>query len=160
MQKQLLQNTIVIITSDHGQEFNDNKKGYWQHGGNFSKHQIKVPMLVFDPSIHPKTHQHLTLHYDLVPTIMQDVLGVTNKFSDYTIGQNIYTNHPRDWFVCGYNQKYSVIEKNRITNIYESGNYDITDEKLNSLDDDLNYEVISKAFEMNNSFFKKNSSSK
>ena len=36
--KGLLENTIIIITGDHGQEFNDNKKGYWEHGGNFSKY--------------------------------------------------------------------------------------------------------------------------
>ncbi|MBK9224510.1 MAG: sulfatase-like hydrolase/transferase [Flavobacterium sp.] len=49
-----LKNTIVVITSDHGQEFNDNKKGYWQHGGNFSDYQIGVPLLVFDASKTPK----------------------------------------------------------------------------------------------------------
>ncbi|MDP2514042.1 sulfatase-like hydrolase/transferase [Photobacterium damselae subsp. piscicida] len=26
-----LQNTIIVITSDHGQEFNDNKQNYWGH---------------------------------------------------------------------------------------------------------------------------------
>ena len=39
-EKNLLENTIIIITGDHGQEFNDNKKGYWLHGGNFSDYQI------------------------------------------------------------------------------------------------------------------------
>nr|WP_237729042.1 sulfatase-like hydrolase/transferase [Vibrio fluvialis] len=29
-----LENTIIVITSDHGQEFNDNHKNYWGHGSN------------------------------------------------------------------------------------------------------------------------------
>ena len=40
----LLDNTVIIITGDHGQEFNENKKNYWGHGSNFSDWQIKVPL--------------------------------------------------------------------------------------------------------------------
>ncbi len=151
--KNKLESTIIVITGDHGQEFNDNKKGYWQHGGNFSKFQIQVPMLIYDASKDPKKHSHLTLHYDIAPTIMQNYLGVTNKITDFSVGQNIFDHAKRDWFVCGYNQKYSVIEKNKITNIYASGSFDITDLKLNVLDQNLNYEVIQRAFDETNKFY-------
>lgn len=149
----LLDKTIVIITGDHGQEFNDNKKGYWQHAGNFSKYQIQVPMLIYDASKLPKKYNHQTLHYDVIPTLMSEYLGVTNSFKDYSLGQNIYLKSSRDWFVCGYNQKYSVIEKTKITNIYSSGLFEITDLNLNPLNEDLNFEVIERAFINTNKFY-------
>lgn len=151
-----LQNTIIVITGDHGQEFNDNKKGYWQHGGNFSKFQIQVPMLIYDASKSPKQYDYLTLHYDIVPTLMNHYLGTTNKAAEYSAGRDIYENKKRDWFVCGYNQKYSVIEQNQITNIYASGLFEITDQKLNTLSKDINYDVIENAFKETNKFYIKN----
>lgn len=158
--KNLLKNTIVIITSDHGQEFNDNKKGFWQHGGNFSPYQINVPMMIFDSEKAPKQFNHLTLHYDIIPTLMNSILGVKNAVSDYSVGQDLFNVRNRDWFVCGYNQKYSVVEKNKITNIYESGLYDVVDLKLNNLNKEINYEIVSKAFVDVNKFYKKQSDEK
>ena len=29
--------TIIVITADHGEEFNDTGKNYWGHNGNFTK---------------------------------------------------------------------------------------------------------------------------
>ncbi|MFD2908049.1 DUF3413 domain-containing protein [Flavobacterium ardleyense] len=148
-----LENTIIVITGDHGQEFNDNKKGYWQHGGNFSKFQIQVPMIIYDASKEAKQYNHLTLHYDIVPSLMKNYLGTTTNIGDFSVGQNIFESKKRDWFVCGYNQKYSVIEQNKITNIYTSGLFDITDLKLNILNHDLNYDVIEHAFADTNKFY-------
>lgn len=159
-EKKLLDNTIIVITGDHGQEFNDNKKGYWQHGGNFSKYQIQVPMLIFDSSKAKKEYTHLTLHYDITPTLMSSVLGVKNPIGDYSCGQDLYDTKERDWFVCGYNQKYSVIEKDKITNIYESGLFDVLDTNLNVIEQDLNYDIIEKALEITNKYYVKESAKK
>jgi membrane-anchored protein YejM (alkaline phosphatase superfamily) len=38
--------TIVLITGDHAQEFNENKKNFWGHNGNFSRWQVCVPLLM------------------------------------------------------------------------------------------------------------------
>jgi len=154
-EKKLLENTIIVITGDHGQEFNDNKKGYWQHGGNFSKYQIQVPMLLFDFSKPKQEYNHLTLHYDIVPTLMRSVLGVKNPIVEYSSGQDLYNTKERDWFVCGYNQKYSVIEKNKITNIHASGLFDILDKNLNPIEEDLDYDIIGKALEITNKYYVK-----
>lgn len=155
-EKQLLEDTIIIITGDHGQEFNDNKKGYWQHGGNYSKYQLKVPMLIYDASREAKQYNELSLHYDLAPTLMNSYLGVTTPITDYSIGQNLYNLTPRDWFVAGYNNNYAIIEKDRITKVFPTGLYEITDLELNNLmDAELHYEVIKKSLAEINKFYAK-----
>ena len=154
--KGVLKNTIVVITSDHGQEFNDNKKGYWQHGGNFSDYQIGVPMLVFDASKAPKIQSQQTLHYDIAPTMMKNYLGIENNFIDYSFGQDLYQPCHREGFICGYNQRFAIIEKNQIINIYPSGLFDATDKKLNALDDSkINYDRVSTELKNMNRFYKK-----
>lgn len=153
----LLENTIVVVTGDHGQEFNDNKKGYWNHGGNYSKYQTQVPFFIYDSSLKPTTFNHLTLHYDVTPTLLNNYLGVENEINEISIGQNLYNTRQRDWFICGYKNTYALIEPNRITKIHKSsGTYSITDKELNYLDNsDINYEYFKKALESINKFYKK-----
>ncbi|MXO33742.1 DUF3413 domain-containing protein [Apibacter sp. B3889] len=153
-EKKLLDSSIVVITGDHGQEFNDNKKGYWQHGGNFSDYQIGTPLIVFDASRPAKTYTHLTLHYDIIPTLMNTVLGGTNHYYDYSVGQNLYDCKNRKWFICGYNQKYAIIEKNMIINVYSSGMYDVVDKKLNPINENtVDFSVIKDAVIENSRFY-------
>lgn len=154
-EKGVLENTIVVITADHGQEFNDNKRGYWQHGGNFTDYQIHVPMMIFDASKPAKTYNEQTLHYDIAPTIMKNYLGVKNDVYDFSFGYDMYDPVARTSFICGYNQRFAIIEKKQITNIYPSGLFDVTDQKLNPLDDShINYELVSKEMKAMNRFYK------
>jgi membrane-anchored protein YejM (alkaline phosphatase superfamily) len=156
-QKGMLENTLIVITGDHGQEFNDCKKGYWQHGGNFSKFQIRTPMMVFDASKAPKTYHHQTIHYDITATLLKDYMGVQNDLNDFSFGKDLYVPNQRDYFICGYNQKFAIIEKNKITNIYPSGLFDVTDGLLNPLkDENINYDLVTEGLsEMNRFFVKK-----
>lgn len=91
-EKNLLENTIIIITGDHGQEFNENKKNYWGHSSNYSQYQINVPFMIYYPNIENpgKVYNHTTTHYDIVPTISKRFLGVENPYQDYSIGTDIY----------------------------------------------------------------------
>ncbi|WP_432671412.1 DUF3413 domain-containing protein [Flavobacterium sp. SM2513] len=155
--KNLLENSIIVITSDHGQEFNDLKKGYWQHGSNFGNYQIHVPMMLFDATKPPKTETELTLHYDLAPTILSNYLGVKNNFSDYSYGEDLFTiTNRRKYFICGYNQKFSIIESDKIMTISPSGNLNVMDKKLNKLsDENINYNLVLEGIQTVNKFYKK-----
>ena len=152
--KNKLENTIIIITSDHGQEFNDSKKGYWQHGGNFSKYQINTPFILYDFNKAPKKYNHLTLHYDIAPTIMSNYLGVNNSPKEYSSGKNLFDTSKRDFFICGYNQKFAIVETNRITNIYTSGLLDVVDNNLNVLDEEPNSEYLLQTMNEIRKFYK------
>jgi membrane-anchored protein YejM (alkaline phosphatase superfamily) len=94
-----LKNTIVIITGDHGQEVNETKTNSWGHNSNYSEYQIKVPLLVFWNGKPVARFDHLTTHFNLVPTLMKDALGCRNSELDYSSGVNLFDSTPRKWFV-------------------------------------------------------------
>lgn len=75
--KGFLNNSIVIFTSDHGEEFNDNGQNYWGHAGNFTPSQIHIPLLIHWPSQTPQQITHQTTSYDIVPTLLKRVFFVS-----------------------------------------------------------------------------------
>ncbi len=99
-EKGLLKNTWVLISGDHGQEMNDSHQNFWGHNSNYTDYQTQVPLVVFDPD--KKTTQtvdYFTSHYDIAPTLLQQVFGCTNPAEDYSIGQNLFDSTPRPFMV-------------------------------------------------------------
>lgn len=95
--KDAFANTFIIITSDHGEEFNDNGKGYWGHNSNFTPAQTRVPLLVHWPRQQMACEiTHITSHYDIVPTLLAEVLGVKNATSDYALGFSLMNSALRE----------------------------------------------------------------
>lgn len=104
-----LKDTIVIVTADHGEEFNDSKLNYWGHNGNFSKAQIKVPLTVYWPGMTPQTINYRTTAYDVSTTLMKRILNVQNPTQDYSVGRDLFETTPRDVFYAGsYNEDAMV----------------------------------------------------
>ena len=94
----MLDNTIVILTGDHGEEFNDNHKDYWGHTSNFSNVQLQTPLIVHWPRKQTQHFRYMTSHYDIVPTLIHEALGYTNPTSDYALGQSLFSDAPRTPF--------------------------------------------------------------
>ena len=88
--KELLKNTVVIITGDHGQELNDSKLNYWGHNSNFSEYQTKVPFIMHWPEKEPEVIKPTTSHYDLTPTIMKHVFNAVSDTKTYSIGRDLF----------------------------------------------------------------------
>ena len=138
-EKKLLDNTLVIITGDHGQEFNENHKNYGGHGSNYSPVQTHIPFLLYEPGEQPHTYHHRTTHYDFAPTLMNKVLGVTNPPSDYSMGHLITDTCPRNWHIVGDNLNYAfIVENHTILEKHPSGYIEISDSALNPLE---NYKI-------------------
>lgn len=143
-----LDDTVIIITGDHGEEFNDNKRGFWGHNGNFSPVQVQVPMLVSWPGRSDLQKQdYWTSHYDVAPTLLQDLLGCSGDPADYGIGTNLYTRQGRrDWLLVASYSRYAILEKDRITEIDAVGNYSIYDHTYTPFRDvELRYEAMLEA---------------
>lgn len=132
-------NTMTIVTSDHGEEFNDNKAGYWGHGSNFTSYQVAVPMAIKMPQQSSRTDiNKLSSHIDVVPTILTK-LGVNNSASDYANGVDLFdlpnqraglifssyksTAYLVDDFVYAFDFSVSSYHKNDVKKENEKYNY-------------------------------------
>lgn len=93
-QHQLLDNTIVILVGDHGEEFMEH--GFWGHNSTFVNEQIRTPLVIYAPNKPAAVIETMTSHADIVPTLMP-MLGVTNPKSDYSIGFNLFGDETRDY---------------------------------------------------------------
>ena len=47
----MLRDTLVIITSDHGEQFGEH--GVFNHGYSLYAHEVHVPLLIISPSAPP-----------------------------------------------------------------------------------------------------------
>lgn len=92
--KNMLGNTVVVITGDHGQEFNDMHKNFWGHNSNFSKYQTHVPMVIYWPNQAAQTITRTSSHEDLVPALLHHALGCSNPTADFSTGYDLLTELP------------------------------------------------------------------
>jgi len=81
-----MDNTLLIITGDHGEEFME--RGRWGHNSSFTDWQIRVPLIVWIPQSQPRTIDQRTSHMDIGPTILKR-LGVQNPTRDYSLGLDL-----------------------------------------------------------------------
>ncbi len=92
----LLKNTIVIITGDHGEEFME--KGRWGHNSQFTEEQTRTPFVLWVPGTPHAVVDQLTSHMDIPATIMP-LLGVKNPPEDYSLGYNLLGDEQREYTV-------------------------------------------------------------
>ncbi len=129
-------NTLVVITSDHGEEFNDNHMNFWGHGSNYSQAQIHVPMLVAGPGIQSRDIEWTTTHFDVAPTLMGNVLGVTTPYDDYSVGHNMFNSKGKwDWTIIGSYFNYAVVGQDEIDVVYPGGATETLKPDLNQKED-------------------------
>jgi membrane-anchored protein YejM (alkaline phosphatase superfamily) len=89
----LLDNTIVILLGDHGEEFMEH--GFWGHNSTFVDEQIRTPLVIWAPGMKARVSDQMTSHMDVVPTLMP-LLGVSNPASDYSTGYNLFSSEKRN----------------------------------------------------------------
>ncbi|MCU1045901.1 DUF3413 domain-containing protein [Stenotrophomonas maltophilia] len=85
----LAEDTIVLVTGDHAEEFNDLGLNYWGHNGNFSDYQLQVPFVLHWPGKAAGHDARTSSHEDWVPTLMRHALGCENALADYSTGQDL-----------------------------------------------------------------------
>jgi membrane-anchored protein YejM (alkaline phosphatase superfamily) len=128
-QRDLLDNTVVMITSDHGQEFNEYGNGIVGHGSGYSHYQLQVPMLLAWPGREPQKFDHRSSHYDVPATIMSNLFDCQNPTQDYASGMDMYERISWDWLVAGSYYNYTVVEPHQTTITFPSGRYEVRDER-------------------------------
>jgi membrane-anchored protein YejM (alkaline phosphatase superfamily) len=145
-----LDNTLVIITGDHGQELNDNKLNFWGHNGNFTNAQIQVPFMMFGPGVNADgvrwPQDMISSHGDVAPTIMKNYLGVSNDIKDYSTGENLLGKSiDRDWVLSASYGSYAVVTDKTILEVMNNGDYSYMDKTNRELNATLNYDQLNEA---------------
>ena len=64
----LMDNTIVVLFSDHGEEFMEH--GFIGHGAQLTREQIHVPLIIHVPGREPARRKDLASLIDLAPTLL------------------------------------------------------------------------------------------
>jgi hypothetical protein len=153
--RNLIDNTVVIITSDHGEEFDENDDGIKGHGSGYSHHQLKIPMLVAWPGMEPQQISKRTSHYDVSPTLMRRLLACSNDYSDYSSGRDLFDGSQWDWLLAGSYYNYAVLEPGQVTITFPNGTYEVRDENYRLLDNpQFNAEVLEAVMRENTRFHK------
>lgn len=119
--KKLLSNTVVVVTSDHGDEFNDSGLNYWGHNGNFSQAQIKIPLVMYWPGINAQVVKHRTTAYDVSATLLKRVLAAQNPLEDFGVGQDLFDSKPREVFFVGSYSEDAIVAGDDVLLIKMSG---------------------------------------
>lgn len=154
--RDLAENTVIIVTSDHGEEFNENGDGIQGHGSGYSHRQLSVPMLIAWPGMAPRQLSHRTSHYDVAPTLMRRLLGCSNAYSDYSIGTDLYEGPQWDWLIAGSYYNYAVLEPGQITLTFPNGTYEVRDENYRiKVNPQFNGEVLEAVMRENTRFYRK-----
>jgi membrane-anchored protein YejM (alkaline phosphatase superfamily) len=124
----VLDRTVVLISADHGEEFGESGEKLDNHGSGYTRYQLVTPMVLAWPGRQAGvTYQHRTSHYDIVPTLMQDLLGCSNPATDYSVGTNLFEEKPWDWMVAGSYYNYAVLEPDQVTVTFPNGLYEVRD---------------------------------
>jgi membrane-anchored protein YejM (alkaline phosphatase superfamily) len=153
--RKLLDRTVVIISADHGQEFNEHGDGVQGHGSGYSRHQLVVPMLLAWPGMPAQKISRRTSHYDVAPTLMRRLLGCKNAYSDYSSGQDLFDGPPWEWLLAGSYYNYAVLEPEQITVTFPNGMYEVRDMDYRLLDrPQFNGEVLESVMHENIRFHK------
>ena len=137
--EKLLENTIVVVTGDHGEEFME--KGHWGHRSSFVEEQIRVPLVIYIPGSGNDVHNSITSHIDIVPTIAP-YLGIKNKSEDYCLGYDLLGNIKKnyavvsDWYhIAIINDQYKYVVPVKDTVVSLSYLFTRGDKKIESQDE-------------------------
>jgi membrane-anchored protein YejM (alkaline phosphatase superfamily) len=150
----LAENTVVMVSSDHGEEFNESGEGLDKHGSGYSDYQLHVPMAIAWPGRAPTVHTHRTSHYDVAPTLLGGVLGCANPPSDYAVGGDLYDGEGWPWIVAGSYYNYAVVEPDQVTVTFPNGRYEVRDRDYRLLEQPrFDAEVLEAVMRENTRFF-------
>lgn len=116
-----LNDTIVIVTSDHGEEFNDSKLNYWGHNGNFSDAQIKIPLVISWPGMPAQQITHRTIAYDVGATLLKRVVAVQNPLEDFSVGKDLFDPKGREVFFVGSYNEDAIVAGDEVLLVKMSG---------------------------------------
>lgn len=131
-----LKNTIVLITSDHGESFNDYRNNLWGHAHAFTPNLTHVPLIIHWPHQTPQQFHKITTHYDISPTFIQYFSNFSEKtLKPYQLGQSLYSKQVIQKILLGSYVNTAIwdIQQQQITILHPDGEVTLSDLKNNPI---------------------------
>jgi membrane-anchored protein YejM (alkaline phosphatase superfamily) len=101
--RKLLDDTIVVVTGDHGEEFFEH--GYFGHTSNFAREQTHVPFVVAGPGFPPGVETRPSSHVDLATTLLEILGADPAQRSQWAQGENLLDlPERRDRVIAGWEE--------------------------------------------------------
>ncbi len=149
-------NTIILVTGDHGQAFNETHDNSWGHNSEFSDYQVRVPFVVQWPRRPPATIDRLTSHMDWAPTLLTDALGCDTPIDQYSTGEPLFESDRRDRAlpIEQWTQR-AVRTTDRVYVFLSWGGTETRDSAYKLLDEPINASVVRNEFEALSRFTRK-----
>ena len=152
-QEGLLDSTVVLITADHGEEFNDTGRNCWGHNNNYTRFQTGVPLIVHWPGKGAAVLSHATTHLDIAPTLLKEVLGCTNSLHALSNGTTLWDTAPRTPLVIGNWGRFGLLTPGRIDEVLDAGEMNHYDEQWREITTPIPASAIPVAMEGMSRFF-------
>ena len=141
-------NTIVLVTGDHGQAFNETHDNTWGHNSAFSDYQVRVPFVVEWPGRAPESIQRLTSHVDWAPTLLTDALGCSTPVDQYSTGTPLFEPNAADTAVPIEQWTQRAIRTDSRVYVFLSwGGYEVRDPNYELIDEPVNTEALKRGFD-------------
>jgi membrane-anchored protein YejM (alkaline phosphatase superfamily) len=151
----LWDDTIVIIASDHGYEFDDNGLGYIGHASNFSAAQLRATLMMHWPGKAPREYRHRTMHHDLPVTLLQEAFACSNPPQDYSIAENLFTRESWRWMMAGSYTAHAIVQPEQIIVSRPGGYVEVFGPDYRPSEDyELDPALIQESLEAQRRFFK------
>lgn len=150
-----LDNTLVILTAEHGFTFNDMDEK--DRANYFGRDEIQVPLLVHWNGLPTGTQTGLSSHTDVLPALMTTIFHVQNPLMDYTQGRDLFDLKGDDW-VLASNFRWNVVIQPDGTqyHIDRKGNYEKFDaDYVKQSSDRPPLGIFLEVFQLQNAFFEK-----
>lgn len=146
--------TMIIVTSDHGQEFNDSGDNFWGHNSNFSRYQTGVPFIWYQPGRPAAVYEHRTSHFDVMPSVLREMLGCEVPFEQISVGQPLFDPSPREVIVMSDYDEFAIVEPDQVAAVRRSG-ISVFDSRYRPLRNSaISPKVIAEALEQKQRFYK------
>tara|TARA_B110000879_G_C11119559_1_gene491142 strand:- start:988 stop:1632 length:645 start_codon:yes stop_codon:yes gene_type:complete len=130
--KGYLQNSIVVLTADHGEALGE--RAEFSHGKNVYTDQILIPILIYDSDTVQYKNTKYATSLDIAPTIV-DRLGL--PIPESWEGNSLFSKNPSEFTFHQIREHYAVIhtkENLRFKYVYNSKKHE---EELYDLNTDL-----------------------
>ncbi len=88
--KDLLSKTTVVITANFIKNNNSS---------HFDNSHLKLPMMLYTQN-KAQIYDQVSSHLDILPTLLNEYLGVENSISDYAQGINLMQKNDREWVLA------------------------------------------------------------